>query len=345
MTRSFNDEYIQSNSDHELNKEVEVMTKRFLTPQDIPLSLWDGDNLLSLPPPLRHAYCKILKMKGLLEEARNASSQRSKGSIGGQSQEDTDQHFAHRFDGSCARVELAVLDPKNELNGASDYFVRTFSGGRVRLLDIPCGSGAASATLLTTVAELRRQNIIPREPLDVFLTGGDISDEARGNVELIFNELQQSLRDQGIFVKVSLHRWDIFNPVSTTDFLAKWLQDTPDCNKSFLLIANFSGLLGADKNLKKAEERLGEVFRWVERRKFTVVWIEPPMKAAKKMDEWFKKISQLTRWLYKPAEQSDQLTSEAKFAHPLRDSHPNVRLRIVRLEDHTSHEGETRNLG
>ena len=177
------------------------MTGRFLKPKDVPKSLWDGDNLLSLPQPLRDAYHKTLKTKGLLEEALKASPQ---GSIGGESAEETDQHIAHRFDGSCARVELAVLDPKDELSDASDHFVRAFSGGCVRLLDIPCGSGAASAALLTTVAELRRKKIIPREPLEVFLTGGDISDTARCNADLVFSELQQALRNQGIFLNVSL---------------------------------------------------------------------------------------------------------------------------------------------
>ena len=171
------------------------MTERLLDPKDIPQSLWDGDKLLLLPQPLKDAYHKTLKTRGLLEDALEAPS--SEGDIGGKSKDKTAWHFARRFSGSCARVELAILDPKDELGDASDYFLRVFSGGRVSLLDIPCGSGAASATLLMVVAELRRLNIIPREPLEVFLTGGDKSDTARENACLIFNELRQSLTTKG----------------------------------------------------------------------------------------------------------------------------------------------------
>ena len=100
-------------------------------------------------------------------------------------------------------MELAVLDPKNDLENVSDYFIRAFSGGRIRLLDIPCGCGAASAALLTTVAELRRKNVIPRMPLEVSLTGGDISDTAVDYAEALFRYLSQSLRNQSIFLDAS----------------------------------------------------------------------------------------------------------------------------------------------
>ena len=312
------------------------MTKRFLDPKDIPQSLWDDDKLLLIPQPLRDAYHKILKTRGLLEDAHEV---RSEGDIGGKSKDKTAWHFAHRFSGSCARVELAVLDPKDELGDASDYFLRAFSGGRVRLLDIPCGSGAASATLLMVVAELRRQNIIPREPLEVFLTGGDKSDVARDNACLIFNELRQPLYNQGIFVDMSFLPWDMLDPESTTNLLDKWLTNSPDCSKSFLLIANVSNFLGGDGNIRKAKERLGEVFRWVGMRKSTVVWIEPQTKRARNMlsRKAFKEIFDLlTGWIRKPTETSEQPTSEAKFAHPLcSDSHSLVRLLLVQLERST----------
>ena len=309
------------------------MTKRFLRPRDIPQSLWDGDNLLRLPQPLRDAYNNTLRTKGLLEEALRASP---KGYIGGESAEETDQHFAHRFDGSCARVELAFLDPKDDLKDASNCLVRAFSGGSVRLLDIPCGSGAASAALLTTVAELRRQNIMPRQPLEVFLTGGDISDNARCNADLILSELQQTLRNQGIFLKFSLFQWDISDAGSTTSLLNKWLEVGPECKNSVLIVANFSGFLGADGNLKKVEERVGELFRWARVREATAAWLEPPMdkESTNQFRDWFSEsFSRLMGWLGRPAGTNEQLSTHAKFVQPIRDSHISVRLRLHKLED------------
>lgn len=307
-------------------------TKRLLEPKDIPQSLWDGENLLRLPQSLRDAYLETLTSSGLLEEARKALFN---GAKGGESREETDLHFAHRFDGSCARVELAVLDPKGDLSAVSNHFIRAFSGGRIRLLDIPCGCGAASATLLTTVAELRHRRILPREPLEVFLTAGDISCTARHYTSLIFKALKQDLHDQGIFVELSLPYWDINDAASTKVLLNKWLTAPPDRSNSFLLLTNFSGFWSADKNLERVEERVGELFRWARAYDSTAVWLEPPVKKklVERLREWFRgKFAKLMGWLSNPAEPSVQLTTEAKFVQPLRESQISVRLLLLRLE-------------
>lgn len=308
------------------------MADRILRPGDIPKTLWNGDNLVSLPLVLRDVYLETLKSRGKLDEACKDSPS---GSVGGETQEETDRHFVHSFDGSCARVELAVLDPKDELEHASDSFIQAFSGGRVRLLDIPCGCGAASAALLTTVSELRKQNVLPREPLDVFITGGDKSDSARNYADLILGELKEPLRNQGIFVRVSLHHWDVMDAASTTTLLDHWLS-SQDCDKFFLLIANFSGFLGEDRKIKRAQERLGEVIRWTGARKSAIAWIEPQTKKARRMsaNKILGRVFDLLRnWSYEPKDPSDELTSEALYAHPVcRDKVPKVRLLLCRME-------------
>jgi hypothetical protein len=236
-------------------------------------------------------------------------------------------------------VELAVLDPKDELDDASDHFFRAFSGGRVGLLDVPCGSGAASASLLTTVAELRRQNVIPREPLEVFLVGGDISDSALDNAHLIHAEFRQELEKQAIFVNLSLGHVNILDANSTTQLLSQWIDATHGCNQFLVLIANCSGFLGSEGNFKKAEERLGEIFRWAATRKSTVIWVEPQTNLAMNQmwPKFFNRVfTRIASWLRGPDEPNRPLRSEARFIHPLHnDSHPAVRLSLVRLERHT----------
>ena len=283
------------------------MTDRILNPEDIPESLWNDDKLLHLPLALRDVYLKTLKSRDKLEEACKDSQ---RGSIGGETQEETDQHFVHSFDGSCARVELAVLDPNDELEFASDFFVQAFSGGSVRLLDIPCGCGASSAALLATVAELRRQNVLPREPLDVFVTGGDKSHPARNYAELIFGELKESLRNQAIFVSESFQSWDLMDAESTTSLLDQWLSNQ-DCDRFFLVIANFSGLLSNEGNVKKAKERLGEIFRWTGARKSTIAWIEPQTNKARKMSVnalLRRMFDGLKTWSYESIDSDEELT-------------------------------------
>ena len=228
--------------------------QRFLTTKDIPLTLWTGEKHLCLPRSLRDAYFKTLDEEGLLTRALGRSSSDA---IGGKSKKATDDHFVRKFSGSCSRVELAFLDPRNELGDSSDHFVRVFSGGRVSMLDIPCGCGAASLTLLTTVAELRRQHVLPRVPLEVFLTGGDFSCHARTYAGELFDKLQQTLRSQGIFLKLSLYPWDIYDDVSNTSLLSEWLKNH-DCEKLFLLRAGFSGVLGDEGKIRKMKGAAGD---------------------------------------------------------------------------------------
>ena len=304
------------------------MAERYLKPSDIPQPLWDGESLLSLPSFLGNAYQVTLEKVGLLEEASKAHDS---GAIGGVSKEETDRHFAQNFSGSCARTQLAILDPKNDLGDTSDYFINTFSGGHVRLLDIPCGCGAASLALLATVAELRRENIIPREPLDIFLTGGDIADTARYYADLMCSELKQELRNQAIFVETTLYSWDITESGRTTRILSNWLTDSPSCEKSFLLIANWSGFLRDQKNLKDAEGQLKEVFQWAKDNKCAVAWLEPPMKENMKVRilELFRNIiGGLRDFFGKPGKPTNQLISKVKFINPIRDTPHVVRLQI-----------------
>ena len=306
--------------------------ERILLPRDIPQSLWDGHNLLRLPVPLASAYIENLVERGLLEEAFRVSG-RELG--GGESEEETIQHFAHRFDGSCARVELAVLDPKQNLGNVSNHFIQAFSGGRIRLLDIPCGCGAASAALLTTVAELRRQDVIPRMPLEVYLTGGDISETALNYAKSLLDDLSKPLEAQSIFLDVSFSKWDIVDPAGTTSLVNNWMSFASDCKRSFLLIANFTKFLGDERNLKNSEERLGEIFRWAEVNQATIVWVEPiqKTKTIKRFQKWFEgKLTMLTGQLGLPVEPTIRLSSDSKYVQPLKCSDPSVRLSLFRLE-------------
>jgi hypothetical protein len=144
--------------------------KRLLDPELLPHTLWErSSKTLLLPPALSCAYKKLIYSCGLSElaDARDPKNP----PVGGMDQKRTDQHFAQAFDGSVARAQLAVIDPKCDVSRVSNAFIQSLSGNRVSITDAPCGAGAASFAFLTTIAELRAQNILPREPLDVVLIG------------------------------------------------------------------------------------------------------------------------------------------------------------------------------
>jgi hypothetical protein len=152
--------------------------KRLLEPSDIPDTLWDGAaETLILPAALASAYITLIDRYGLraLSESRDSDNP----PVGGISQEHTDLHFAQAFDGSAARAQLALLDPKDHLTGASNAYLTSIAGNRVSLTDAPCGAGPAALSFLCNIAELRAKDVLPREPLDVHLIGAEISDPAR----------------------------------------------------------------------------------------------------------------------------------------------------------------------
>ena len=130
---------------------MEIMEERLLRPELLPQTLWDRDaSALYLPPCLAAAYKTLIARHSLkaLAGQRDANNP----PVGGLSQGDTDKHFAQAFDGSAARTQLAILNPHGLTTSASNSFLACLAGNTVRLVDAPCGAGAASFAFLSTVA-------------------------------------------------------------------------------------------------------------------------------------------------------------------------------------------------
>ena len=263
------------------------LNHRLLNPQDLPLELWNPEHrepgkaetgLIGLPISLSNAYARLVQKFGLqtLAESRDPENP----PLGGLSQEQTDKHFAQAFDGSSARVQLALLDPFNKATKASNSLVRTFSGNRVVLADAPCGAGAAAFSLLTTIAQLRSQSALPRVPLDVHLVAGELSGPARQYAESFVEELRSELEKQAITLSVEFHSWDVTDSLSNTDFVAKINIASQGHDKRLLVIANFNGFLIKDRKQKEALPQLSELIRHCSGKNSYAVWIEPDMNRA-----------------------------------------------------------------
>jgi hypothetical protein len=147
--------------------------KRLIPIEMIPTSLWSKENsILHLPPQLISSWEMLLDKNNLREKAETEAPE---GFEGGMSEEDTDNHLAWRFTGSVVRVMLAILDPHQKNTNISNTLTRVFSGNRVFLADLPCGSGAASMSILSVLCELREMGKVPRMPLHITIIGGEIS--------------------------------------------------------------------------------------------------------------------------------------------------------------------------
>lgn len=268
------------------------MTNRLISPDLIPNTLWDNTNkLLHLPPQLVSTWTSLLHNHKLYEQALEKGPDKIAGGI---TKKATDEHLVWRFTGSCARIMLALLDPNNELLEISDSFIQVFSGNKVFLADLPCGSGAGAITILSVLCELRRQKRLPRIPLEITILGGEISEYARVYAKESITHLIPELEKQAITVSFELISWDVCDKFSNTDLIKQLTLKSQNCPSKYLLVANFSNLLERDKKWDSAKNQLEELFRHSRSENSIAIWIEPQTNTVSsfitRLIKWFEPI-------------------------------------------------------
>ena len=262
--------------------------ERLIKPSVLPNSLWDsGGRILLLPRVLADAYARVIDRHGLHKIAMTRDIDDPP--VGGLDQERTDKHFAQAFDGSCARAQLALLDPRNEVPGASNAFVLCLAGNSTSVTDAPCGAGAAAFSFLAIIAELRAQKVLPREPLHIHLIGAELSAPARAYAQEMLAELRSTLESQAIFVDVEWLGWDVTSSLSNTDLIRTMTLAAAGKAARLLVVANFNAFLEKDRKKKEAEAQLGELFRHASGGNSMAIWIEPDMnRATKGLFPWLR---------------------------------------------------------
>lgn len=312
--------------------------ERLLQPDLLPASLWDRVNRrLVLPPALAAAYLAALTDAGLLELSN--SRDRKSPPVGGLSQEETDKHFAQSFDGSVARVQLAVLDPNNDVASISDAFIRCLSGNDLCLVDAPCGAGAATLSFLTTIAELREKGILPRQPLDVMLVAAELSRPARDRATDVFQRVNVYLESQAIFVKHEFLAWDVTSRISNTKLIRRMVVNSDSVVKTLLVIANFNGFLERAGKKKAAESQLTELFRFgaEDTKQNLAIWIEPDMNRVVHQSGLFGWVARCCTsvWRHFVGSETDAVAAIAtsRFEDPVDSAKsPRVGLAVVQIQ-------------
>lgn len=301
----------------------------------MPNTLWCKDKkALVLPAQL------VEKWKALLDEnslSDMALEKAPKGFEGGITKEETEQHFAWRYTGSCARVILSMLDPASSLDEISDAYARIFSGNNIFLTDIPCGSGAATIGILTTLCDLRKNSVLPRHPLNITILAGEISEHARAYFEFQLGELKDVLAEQAIYTTHEIRYWDVLSQASTSDFIKTMTLSSQSCTGKFLVLSNFSGFLEASGKWKKAHGQIEEIFRHARDENSLAIWIEPQKNNVEKLfdrliDLMKRKFSVLvgTRVSYPNSDWYGKTDCICKS--PVREECFSVRLTVIRID-------------
>jgi hypothetical protein len=284
----------------------------------LPATLWDErEKCLSLPPQLVTAYTNALADYGLLEMARGPRPDPAP--VGGPSQELTDLHFAHAFGGSLARAQLALLDPHQEVSDTASTLLRFLSGGQLSLTDVPCGAGAGALALLSSIAHLRAERVLPRLPLRVHVVGGEISAPARVYAESLLSVLVPFLAEQAIQLSFETQHWDVLDTMSNTALIERIVVSKANLPQTLLLICNFNSFLERAGKKDEARPQLAELLRYCSGRTNAAVWIEPKMNSATNgLFPWLR--TQIAKWsrFVKPISTADDPEStECKFSLPL----------------------------
>lgn len=297
-------------------------------------AMWTAANgSMKLPPVLVEAYLDTIAKNGLTDLA--SQPRPNIAPVGGPSQTATDEHFAHAYDGSVARTQLAYLDVKGELPTTSHLLQRFMTGGELCIADVPCGAAAASLALLCTVAELRNENLLPRVPLNVHVIGGEISDPARSYAEYLIDSVKPQLAAQAIFITREIIHWDVMDQLSNTNIIEKIVLSNNSKGQLLVLVTNFNGFLTRSGKKDQALPQIKELFRYCSGPTNAGVWIEPDMNKAKlDLFPWLKKvINSLAKFAQLIDPNSTDETSSALFEIPFSPPNTaNVRIRVVPMD-------------
>ncbi|GJQ58814.1 MAG: hypothetical protein D8M57_06305 [Candidatus Scalindua sp. AMX11] len=256
---------------------------------------------------------------------------------GGISKEDTDKHLAWRYNGSCARVLLSVLDPKHKLSDVSDAYASIFAGNKVFLSDLPSGSGAAIVSILCTLFELRKHNVLPRHPLNISIIAGEISPTAKIYLKEQLENLTPFLEEQAIWIEFEIVEWDTLSKISTVDLIRKITISSQHSTAKLLILSNFTGFLVNSGKWEKAKPQFDDIFLHSRDLLSTLIWIEPQRKNVvnffKRAIEWLKVSfspllgSKLTR-----DDSSWYAQADIFCKQPIKDGYFLVRLTVMRFD-------------
>ena len=254
-----------------------------ISEKDIPREIW-LDSALHIPVCLCDSYGSLIQKHNMTEAALTRVDTSSH-LFGGRSTEDTLQHFAQRYGVNSCRVESLIIDPASAFKSIPDDIVTSFSEGKVAIIDMACGTGAAGASLLSTIAVLRANEILPKLPLDVRIIGGDCSDLALDIYSDMLTSIEPVLNSVGIHFQINPMHWEAEESYTTSEMFDKLFHHDTNTEEYMVVIANFAGAL--DTHYTQIQDSITHMFDRTHDKKCTIIWVESHISSSEKL---FQKI-------------------------------------------------------
>lgn len=296
-----------------------------MSEKDIPRQLWLRQTL-HMPNCLSMAYKNLLEGRNVMDKC--LSHDQGSGPIGGVTAEETVSHFACRYGVSTCRIESLALDPVRAFNEISDDLLAVLTDGHVSLLDVPCGTGAVGASLLATIATLRTERVMPQQPLDVTIVGGDCAQTALDIYEQMMSQLRPTLEGVGVSVRMITRLWDGEKPDSTAALLDTLFEASYGDEDFLVIVANFSG--HASVSFPHFERSFQHIYERFYGKPCTTIWVEPIMRKAERFLDKVRKLLESIPWF---AGGQDGLMQHVYYwFHPFRKSRYRCTVMIHRYE-------------
>jgi hypothetical protein len=202
----------------------------------------------------------------------------------------------------------------------SDLFLSWAAMGSISLIDVPCGAGAATLALVSTLHELRNQSVLPKLPLNITVHGADVSTDALDHFGAMADLIRQKVISSGISLDWNLTEWDATDPVDTSAFMDNTLAGSP---KDLLaIISNFSGTISS---LEPFRRSLEHIIERLSNTKAAVVLIEPKMNSSERYFGAIRRLWEgLAFW-----KSSSFRADEYMLWHPIQDREINCTIYCV----------------
>lgn len=290
-------------------------------------NLW-RDETLHIGDALAGEYASRLERLGLTGIARQRDHH---GEAGGEDAEATDRHFALQFVNSAGRAVYICIDALASLGDLTALINRFFSGGRIVLVEVPCGAGAGSLGLLSAIIEQRMAGLVPTLPLYVDIVGGDVSSRGLEHFELLLSHLTNASADSEIQLTSRMQLWDASDIRSSSRFIDHAVEVGRQADQVFLLVSNFSDALVNDELKAGFEHFLSQFLGRFGDTPHAICWIEPVSNKGEKAQSSFRKFfERIARWLASTVP-SDEGVRYSLF-DPIRQKSVPSGVRVLRSE-------------
>lgn len=289
---------------------------RVLPKEDIPEELWQSEEL-SIPEKLKITYSEKLNELGILEKAIEGKP-KSSAIHGGVTDEETIEHYTYRFSSSGGRLEFVAISPNDTMEQISNAVLSTFSQGEVSVLDIPGGTGASLCSLLTTIAVLRNDGVVPTLPMTVRIVCGDVAPKANEIYGEMIEKIEPFLYENSISVQYETMIWDATRNDHTAQLIDKWFSISKPSSEYIVCVSNFTGALIGAGILEEFKPCLSQILARLYDKKSTLLWVEPGSKStAKLIDKLLDYFSAAIKWFVKSDIDEGFVPSKYTMVNPL----------------------------